>query len=180
MVGASLTWWTRVWVNSGSWWWTGRPGVLQSMGSQRVRHNWATELNWAPLSSLKGVVAIWRLLDLRYFSSFLSALEVWNCWWLWHHCLMKHQDAMDEYTGWEDENILEPAPKCSHIFFLVQSSLYMNGDPLGSRELIKLILETDSYTSLPAKRPFHPQWMDRQKTSVPDSNPPSTCLPKSL
>ena len=33
-------------VNSGSWWWTGRPGVLQFMGSQRVGHNWATELNW--------------------------------------------------------------------------------------------------------------------------------------
>ena len=32
------------WVNSGSWWWTGRPGMLQSMGSQRVRHDWATEL----------------------------------------------------------------------------------------------------------------------------------------
>ena len=43
---ASLTQWIWVWVNSGSWWWTGRPGVLQSMGSQRVRHNWATELNW--------------------------------------------------------------------------------------------------------------------------------------
>ena len=42
---ASLTWWTRVWVNSGSWWWTGRPGVLQFMGSQRVGHDWATELN---------------------------------------------------------------------------------------------------------------------------------------
>ena len=35
-----------VWVNSGSWWWTGRPGVLQFMGSQRVGHDWATELNW--------------------------------------------------------------------------------------------------------------------------------------
>ena len=40
----SMTW---VWVNSGSWWWTGRPGVLQSMGSQRVGHDWATKLNWA-------------------------------------------------------------------------------------------------------------------------------------
>ena len=39
----SLTRWTWVWVSSGSWWWTGRPGVLQSMGLQRVRHNWATE-----------------------------------------------------------------------------------------------------------------------------------------
>ena len=43
---ASPTWWAWVWVNSGSWWWTGRPGVQQSMGSQRDGHNWATELNW--------------------------------------------------------------------------------------------------------------------------------------
>ena len=43
---ASLTQWTWVLVNSRSWRWTGRPGVLQSMGSQRVRHDWATELNW--------------------------------------------------------------------------------------------------------------------------------------
>ena len=43
---ASLTQWTWVCVNSGSWWWTGRPGVLQSTGSQRVGHAWATELNW--------------------------------------------------------------------------------------------------------------------------------------
>ena len=42
----SLTRWTWVWVNSGSWWWTGRPGALQFMGSQRVGHDWATELNW--------------------------------------------------------------------------------------------------------------------------------------
>ena len=42
---ASLTQWTWVWVHSGSWWWTERPGVLQYMGSQRVRHAWATELN---------------------------------------------------------------------------------------------------------------------------------------
>ena len=37
---------TQVWVNSGSWRWTGRPGVLQSMGSQRVGHDFATELSW--------------------------------------------------------------------------------------------------------------------------------------
>jgi len=43
---ASLTWWTWVWVNSGSWWWTGRPGVLWFMGLQGVRHDWVTELNW--------------------------------------------------------------------------------------------------------------------------------------
>ena len=43
---ASPTRWTWVWVNSGRWWWTGRPGVLRFMGSQRVGHDWATELNW--------------------------------------------------------------------------------------------------------------------------------------
>ena len=43
---ASLTRWTWVWVNSGSWWWTGRPGMLQFMGSQRVKHDWVIELNW--------------------------------------------------------------------------------------------------------------------------------------
>ena len=43
---ASPTQWTCVWVNSGSWWWTGRPGMLRFMGSQRVRHDWVTQLNW--------------------------------------------------------------------------------------------------------------------------------------
>ena len=40
------TQWAWVWVNSGSWWWTGRPGVLWFMRSQRVRHDWVTELSW--------------------------------------------------------------------------------------------------------------------------------------
>ena len=43
------TQWTWIWASSGSWWWTGRPGVLQSMGLQWVGHNWVTELNWADL-----------------------------------------------------------------------------------------------------------------------------------
>ena len=59
---ASLTWWMWVWVNSGSWWWTGRPGLLRFMGSQRVGHNWATELNAIEmiyiLVSCKGMVEI--------------------------------------------------------------------------------------------------------------------------
>ena len=43
---ASLSQWTWVWVNSRSSWWTGGPGMLQSMGSQRVGHDWTTKLNW--------------------------------------------------------------------------------------------------------------------------------------
>ena len=47
---ASLTQWTWVWVGSRSWWWTGRSGILKSMGSQRVRHDWMTELNWTEIA----------------------------------------------------------------------------------------------------------------------------------
>ena len=55
---ASLTRWTWVWVNSGSLWWTGRPGVLRFMGSQRVGHDWATELNWS-------TVRVWPLIVIQ-------------------------------------------------------------------------------------------------------------------
>ena len=47
---ASPTQWTWVWVSSGNLWWTGKPGMLQSMGLQRVGHDWVTELNWALIS----------------------------------------------------------------------------------------------------------------------------------
>jgi len=46
---ASVTRWTWIWASSRSWWWTGKPGVLQSMGLQRVGHDWVTELNWTEL-----------------------------------------------------------------------------------------------------------------------------------
>ena len=46
----SLTKWPWVWVGSRSWWWTGKPDMLQSLGSQSVRHNWVTELNWTELN----------------------------------------------------------------------------------------------------------------------------------
>ena len=46
------TQWTWVWVDSESWWWTGRPGMLQSMGLWRVGYDWATELNWNIMSNL--------------------------------------------------------------------------------------------------------------------------------
>ena len=61
--------WVR--VNSGSWWWTDRPGVLQSMGLQKVRHYWATELNWvAPSSSSSWMweILFWHFLhELSFF-----------------------------------------------------------------------------------------------------------------
>ena len=63
---ASPTRWMWVWVNSGSWRWTGRPGVLWFMGSQRVGHNWVTELNW--ILCLRFYKLIWRYLICLLFS----------------------------------------------------------------------------------------------------------------
>ena len=69
---ASLIQWTWVWVNSRSWWWIGRPGVLQFMGSQRVRHDWATELN--NNNKRRYILCIWRvaILPLRWVKSLKS------------------------------------------------------------------------------------------------------------
>ena len=58
---ASPTQWTWVWVNSRSWWWTRRPAVLQSMGSQRVEHDWATELNWSLHLPFLSSLEDWRI-----------------------------------------------------------------------------------------------------------------------
>ena len=55
---ASPTQWTWIWVNSRRWWWTGRPGVLQSLGLQTDGHDWATELKWNWISNLR----VWNLL----------------------------------------------------------------------------------------------------------------------
>ena len=59
---ASPTQWTWVWIDSGSLWWTGRPGMLRFMGSQRIGHDWVTELN--------------RLLCMSCFLNFILGLSV--------------------------------------------------------------------------------------------------------
>ena len=62
---ASPTWWAWVWASSRSWWWTGKPGVLQSMGSQRVGQDWATELKW--------------IIRIREFNKMQHTKSVKNC-----------------------------------------------------------------------------------------------------
>ena len=66
---ASPTRWTWVWVNSGSWWWTGRPGMLRFMGSQRVRHDWAAELNFTELNELSTTFNMTIKLAISYKES---------------------------------------------------------------------------------------------------------------
>ena len=81
---ASRTRWTWVWVNSGRWWWIGRPGVLWFMGSQRVGNDWATELNWTELNwkwkSLSHVwlfVTPWTIQSLEFYRP-----EYWTTFYL--------------------------------------------------------------------------------------------------
>ena len=65
---ASPTRWPWVWVNSGSWWWTGRPGVLWFMRSQTVGYNWATELNWTDVYNKLPLECCFMItLDLHLF-----------------------------------------------------------------------------------------------------------------
>ena len=83
---ASLTRWAWAWVNSGSWWWTGRPGMLRFMGLQRVRHDWATELKWTDpdLKSLSAIPLCWlwdgglnhfTFLSLSFFNYKMSIMN---------------------------------------------------------------------------------------------------------
>ena len=62
--------WTWVSVNSGSLWWTGKPGVLQFMGLQRVGHDWATELNWTDILFIFLTVCIYERRDLMISAAF--------------------------------------------------------------------------------------------------------------
>ena len=72
---ASLTQWTSVWPSSGSRRWTGKPGVLQSMGSQRVGHNWVTELNWT--EKIRNYYAIgFPILWILFIDSFSPIIQI--------------------------------------------------------------------------------------------------------
>ena len=71
---ASPTQLTWVSVNSGSWWWTGRPDVLQFMGSQRVQHDWAIELNWTEGMRLEWEFLLWlELTRIKLLLGFLMS-----------------------------------------------------------------------------------------------------------
>ena len=75
----SPTQWTWVWVNSGSWWWTERPGMLQSMGSQRARQDWVTELtHWLSKSHLTLQKFSWKESCFDRVAV-LRSLGFWNC-----------------------------------------------------------------------------------------------------
>ena len=79
---ASSTRWTWVWVNSRSWWWTGRPGVLRFMGSQRVGHDWVTELNWTELAEIWTLSHSYVCLQVLLSTVTIKMLEEWMTEWM--------------------------------------------------------------------------------------------------
>ena len=136
---ASLTWWTWVWASSGSWWWTGKPGMLQSMGSQRVRHNWVTE---QPV-----IFLIFEKLYTIFQNGYTN--------------LQSHQQCMN--------NPFSSTPSSTHLFFLFDSSHYnfiltvVLGFPCGSAaKNLPAMRETQEmrvwYLSqeYPRRRKWHP------------------------
>ena len=76
---ASPTQWTQVWVNPGSWQWTGRPGMWQSMGSQRVRHDWVTQLNWSKTEDSHVIDLAILLLTICSTECCSTELNISNC-----------------------------------------------------------------------------------------------------
>ena len=103
-----------LWVNSGGWWRTGRPGVLQSMGSQRVRHDWATELNWTflpPFIQDLEMGSMWRCsrqFTFLFLPALLTIAKTWkqpkcpltdewikNMWCIYNGILFSHKKEWD-------------------------------------------------------------------------------------
>ena len=98
---ASLTQWTWVWVNSGSWWWTGRPGVLWFMGSQTVWHDWVTELYWTE-SDLACIICNAPVQTLTFYLEIsdnmgMCLLPVTVFFNKFHHILMKYFEFQWKY-----------------------------------------------------------------------------------
>ena len=98
---SSLTPWTWVWVSSGSWWWTGKPGVLQSVGSQRVGKDWGTELNWCTYIHISLVWAFKRSYCVVFHKFFLLKKNS-ECLLLWvvYTCTLFKRFIFDYTVSW--------------------------------------------------------------------------------
>ena len=109
---ASLTRWTWVWASSGSWWWTGKPGVLQSMRSQRVGHNWVTELNWTDSwLTMFCLITTVKQGDLVIYT--------YTCFF----CILFHYDLSQDIDYSSLCYTLSTYSMCNSLHLLIQNSL---------------------------------------------------------
>ena len=79
----SLTQWTWVWINSGSWWWTGRPGVLHSMGSEKFGEDWVTKLNWFAIWGMQMLELLILSENVRRKLVFLHRIQTLHIFVIW-------------------------------------------------------------------------------------------------
>ena len=133
---ASPTWWTWVWASFGSWWWTEKPGVLPSMGLQKVGHDWVSELNWTKAYKKEGwwqwrykfkrfhnkiyrkwcliiFSRYWRKQILKIISAVSSLPKVWNL-----ECI-----RILVYWGWSSTIYITSHPL---VFYHQSNTLYLS------------------------------------------------------
>ena len=172
---ASLTQRTWVWVDSGSWWWTGRPGVLRFMGLQSVGHDWVTELNWTELGVVKLFTTI--VVKLFYYICFIiivTAIGLFITTYYNHHFVSVSLDVqlsphpvlsqyLEQYLTtrhgikMQQRNNQQLSKKVNKTDTLVTEPLHMPGTTLATT-ILKLPWSVD--TVLPILQ-FWPQWSYR-------------------
>ena len=115
------TQWRWVWVNSGSWWWTGKPGVLQSMGLQRVRHDWVTGLNWKmkwEKPCPDNIMSPWIKLYMKADTlRFLSYIKQWISFWIKSDMPFNKASTLQLNTSPNTITVLHPT-HFTHLCFL--------------------------------------------------------------
>ena len=118
---ASLTRRTWVWASSGSWWWTGKPGMLQSMGSQRVRHNWVTELNWRNLPKAVPLIINRVMLWIQTVQWQESLLLIPSFYYFWKEAdgNMHWSQSVERGSEWHGERWKIRKLKIKDEFFLL-------------------------------------------------------------
>ena len=107
---ASPTQWKRVWVSSRSWLWTGKPGVLQPMGWQKVGHDWVTELNWLP-----GIKPMSPALQ----GGFLTTGPHWSPTHLWNLCWMWVQGYIPVYFLFQPLHLVLGGPRAQSLCWII-------------------------------------------------------------